>query len=297
MAKPDKKVANNAPVSRKKPTQPNKRELSRTEGRARRAVSPAAASSSLTEQQKRFADEYLIDLCAAAAYKRAGYRATGRSAIAAASRLLSNVDLQKYLHEQFAVREARVEIKQDDVLRELQAILKVDPNEIVSFRRECCRHCWGKDHAYQFKTKRELEAARRSHASALRAAQKAELPQEDWPVFDASGGLGFEPSREPNNKCPECDGNGFGRVFISDTRRLSHGAKSLYGGVKHTKEGIEVRLHSKEKAIELAMRHLGMLKDRLDINVSDSLAERLAAARERRAAAHQRPNNQSDSEE
>jgi phage terminase small subunit len=44
----------------------------------------------LTPKQERFVAEYLIDLNATAAYKRAGYDAKGKSAEVNASRLLSN---------------------------------------------------------------------------------------------------------------------------------------------------------------------------------------------------------------
>lgn len=45
---------------------------------------------SLTAKQQRFVAEYLIDLNATAAYKRAGYTATGNAAEVTASQLLSN---------------------------------------------------------------------------------------------------------------------------------------------------------------------------------------------------------------
>lgn len=45
---------------------------------------------SLTVKQQRFVAEYLIDLNATAAYKRAGYTATGNAAEVTASKLLSN---------------------------------------------------------------------------------------------------------------------------------------------------------------------------------------------------------------
>jgi phage terminase small subunit len=53
----------------------------------------------LTAKQKRFADEYLIDLNATAAYKRAGYKGQGNSAEVTASRLLSNHKVAKYVQE------------------------------------------------------------------------------------------------------------------------------------------------------------------------------------------------------
>lgn len=56
-----------------------------------------ANASKLSERQKRFADEYLIDLNATAAYKRAGYKGNGKSAENAASRLMGNVGVSKYI--------------------------------------------------------------------------------------------------------------------------------------------------------------------------------------------------------
>ncbi|XEC97038.1 terminase small subunit [Paenibacillus tarimensis] len=72
----------------------------------------------LPAMQKKFADEYLIDLNATAAYKRAGYKATGSAATAAASRLLTNVNVQAYIQERMKEREKRTEITQDRVLKE-----------------------------------------------------------------------------------------------------------------------------------------------------------------------------------
>jgi phage terminase small subunit len=53
----------------------------------------------LSDKHKRFADEYLIDMNATAAYQRAGYTATGNAAESAASRLLRNVQIQEYISE------------------------------------------------------------------------------------------------------------------------------------------------------------------------------------------------------
>lgn len=53
--------------------------------------------------------------------------------------------------------------------------------------------------------------------------------------------------------------------------------------MKHTKEGIEVKVHPKDRALELLMRHLGLLKEEVRVTVVDELAARLAAARQRRA--------------
>lgn len=42
----------------------------------------------LSERQKAFIREYLLDLNATAAYKRAGYKCTGKAATAAAQQIL-----------------------------------------------------------------------------------------------------------------------------------------------------------------------------------------------------------------
>jgi phage terminase small subunit len=51
---------------------------------------PNSAQRPLTPKQQRFVDEYLIDLNATAAYKRAGYRSAGNAAEVNASHLLRN---------------------------------------------------------------------------------------------------------------------------------------------------------------------------------------------------------------
>lgn len=55
------------------------------------------ADSKLTAKQQRFADEYLIDLNATAAYKRAGYVGKGNTAEVCASQLLSNPKVAEYI--------------------------------------------------------------------------------------------------------------------------------------------------------------------------------------------------------
>lgn len=70
----------------------------------------------LTEQQSRFVDEYLIDLNATAAYKRAGYKAQGNVAESSASRLLSNAKVAKHVQSRMNDRAKRTEVTQDYVL-------------------------------------------------------------------------------------------------------------------------------------------------------------------------------------
>ncbi len=77
----------------------------------------------LTEKQKRFCDEYLVDLNATRAYKVV-YKNVKKdeTASAAASRLLRNVKVQNYIEKKMKEREKRTEITQDKVLKELAKI-------------------------------------------------------------------------------------------------------------------------------------------------------------------------------
>lgn len=77
----------------------------------------------LTEKQKIFVNEYLVDLNATRAYKVA-YSNVKKDDTAAVNgnRLLRNAKVKEYLDERMREREKRTEITQDKVLEELAAI-------------------------------------------------------------------------------------------------------------------------------------------------------------------------------
>ena len=77
----------------------------------------------MTENQKIFADEYLIDLNATRAYRKA-YPSVKKdeTAAQAGSRMLRNVKVAEYIAERMQARQERTEITQDRVLEELAAI-------------------------------------------------------------------------------------------------------------------------------------------------------------------------------
>jgi len=74
----------------------------------------------LTEKQKRFADEYLIDLNATQAALRAGY--SKKTAYSIGQENLKKPEIQTYIQERQKEREKRTEITQDQVLAELAKI-------------------------------------------------------------------------------------------------------------------------------------------------------------------------------
>lgn len=77
----------------------------------------------MTKKQKIFADEYLIDLNATRAY-RVAYPSVKKdeTAKSAGSRMLTNVNVAKYISERMQERQQRTEVTQDMVVKELAAI-------------------------------------------------------------------------------------------------------------------------------------------------------------------------------
>lgn len=172
----------------------------------------------LSEQQKLFANEYLIDLNATRAYKAAYKRCKkDESAAAAGARLLRNVKIDEYIKQRMKDREKRTEITQDKVLRELAAIAFAKATD---------------------------------YASVI----------EKQAVYTTDEGV----------RIPLHDENG-NAVMIQDvqlvlTDTLNDAQKTALAGIKHGKYGIEVTMCSKEKALELLGRHLGMFKDKVELS-------------------------------
>lgn len=73
----------------------------------------------MTPKQHRFVEEYLIDLNATAAYRRAGYAAKGNAAEVNAARLLRNAQVQAAIVEAKAARSAETGINAAWVLKRL----------------------------------------------------------------------------------------------------------------------------------------------------------------------------------
>lgn len=78
----------------------------------------------LTEKQKRFCEEYLIDLNATQAAIRAGY--SPKTADRTASENLRKPEVKHFLEQLMQERSERTRIKADDVLQELRKIAYTD---------------------------------------------------------------------------------------------------------------------------------------------------------------------------
>jgi phage terminase small subunit len=87
----------------------------------------------LTNAQKRFCDEYLIDLNATRAYKVAYPKCKeDETANAASSRMLRNVKVQEYISEKQKEIEKRTEVTQDMVIKELAKIAFLDIRKLYT---------------------------------------------------------------------------------------------------------------------------------------------------------------------
>lgn len=81
----------------------------------------------LTPKQKRFVAEYLVDLNATAAAKRAGY--SEKTAYSMGQRLLKKVEIQKAVQNANNARQERTEITQDYVIKKLKEITDKDASD------------------------------------------------------------------------------------------------------------------------------------------------------------------------
>lgn len=110
----------------------------------------------LTDRQKAFCDEYLIDLNATQAALRAGYSPKGAQRMAV--RNMQNPLVQEYLNERREARSKRTQITQDFVLGELMKIATANGMEIKTYDKLRALELLGK-HLGMFDAKSGREEA------------------------------------------------------------------------------------------------------------------------------------------
>lgn len=69
-----------------------------------------------------------------------------------------------------------------------------------------------------------------------------------------------------------------GKVYITDTDVLTPAFKRSISGIKQTKDGVEVKFYDKTSALNSLGKHAGMFKENVNLNVSLSLADLVAAS-------------------
>lgn len=197
-----------------------------------------------------------------AAYARVYPDANYDTAKVAASRMLDDPRVIAEIERREAQLHDDLAMTAQDVIRDICLIATADPRELSEHHTGACRYCHGTNHKYQ-RTQNEYARDVEAHIDR-RALDKERGPDPLGLEFDAKGGIGFNPYKDPHPQCPECFGKGESFEVFKDTRTLSKGAARLYQGVKRTRDGLEIKIRSQDKAIELAMQTLGLAKTKLE---------------------------------
>lgn len=170
----------------------------------------------MTPKRAAFVREYLVDLNATAAYKRAGYAARGHSAEVEAHKALRNPEIAKAVAAAQQKRAERTGITADRVLQELARIAFFDIRKL----------------------------------------------------YNADGTL---------KKPTELDDDTAAALVGIDIQETSVGGED--GPIITTRKA---KVIERTGALTLAMRHLGMLKDKMELSGELGIADRLKRAEERR---------------
>lgn len=215
----------------------------------------AASLHGLDERQAKFIDLWLVTQNATQSYLDAGFSCKSEAvAAAAASRLLRKVKEHPYMLAKRAELFAKTEEITGRVIQRIYGAAMADPRELVEYFYKCCRYCHGIGHRYQM-TPSQMEQRKTRHQQAV---EEAKSEKRTPPVFDELGGLGFDATKDAHPDCPECNGVGIGQLVLKDTRHLSPGALSLYGGIKETKDGLDVKVADQRPYLELLGRIYNM---------------------------------------
>lgn len=153
------------------------------------------------------------------------------------------------VRDRITLRAVAVDLTTERVLRHWLAVVEADPAQLIRSRRLNCRHCWGKDHAYQW-TSWEL----------AEKWDEAVAHHETLPVV--TGGVGFMFNADPNPDCPRCGGEGVLDVFVADISTVPEKDRVLYAGIKQTKDGYEIKMHDQNAAWDNIRDYLGMVVKR-----------------------------------
>ena len=231
---------------------------------------PREPAPALSELEAAFVEQYLIDLNGTKAYMRAKPGCANPSARVAATRLLAKTNIQEAVAKAKAERAARIGMTADEVVLQTMAIVQADVRDLMEYRVGCCRYCWGENNLYQ---RTAGEYARDEAALAKRNEELIEAGKPGVQEFDPKGGVGYDKRREPNQNCPECFGEGEGRVVLKDTSTLSPAAARLLAGIKQTKEGIEIKTHSVDSAMKDLFRHYGLYNDKVELTMPTAIVK------------------------
>ena len=242
----------------------------------------------LNERHRQFVQAYLDHPNATKAARDVGYRHPNTQG----PRLMKHPKIARAVATGRGYIERRMMREADEVLRQWVALALSDATELTQLINVPCRYCYGVDHQYQWRTKREYkdELLRQACAfypgeseAAITSRQKIMEGLSDDPrVATCNGGFGYRTRGFPNPDCPECDGYGVQIVKVADTRNLSPGARILLDGVEETiRGGRKVRTRSRDRALTQIAKHLGLFDHKKPADrereILQEMAERIMA--------------------
>lgn len=198
-----------------------------------------------TARFERFCQYYQVKRNGAEAARKAGYSAN--SARQQAVDLLARPDIKSRVAYLEAVRLHEAGMDAAEVIKRLVSITRADPNELIQNRVGSCRYCNGRKHEYQWRNKREFDAAKADWAKKPEKYRKDN--KHETPVN--KGGYGFRRTNPAHPDCPQCDGLGTTFTVPMDTTQLSPLARLLYAGVKETQHGVEIKTHDQMAALKM----------------------------------------------
>lgn len=239
----------------------------------------------LTHRDIEFVQIYLTSYNQTRSYMAAYNCNTYAAASVEATKKMADPKIRQYLYERMEAAFKRTEVAQQELIQLYTYLAFGDVNELVEYRRESCRFCHGEGHRYQF-TPAEREDAYKAFMAEQAAPKKGKAGGEPEggaapAVFDELGGVGFNPRLPPHPDCPECHGEGRGRVHIHDTRNLSPAALALYEGAEITKDGIKIKTSSRDGAREKLAKILKLYEDTAQVNLTIASTEELDQIYER----------------
>jgi hypothetical protein len=181
----------------------------------------------LTARQEAFCVAYAATGAAIDSYRATyGCETSSHATIRVnASRLLRQPRVAARVRELQEANGARALKSTQALIAELEEMVDADASELVSLLNGACRHCWGHQHHFQWRTSDEF-------SDAVEAAQR-----KGEALPSASGGFGYDFGCEPNPDCPSCDGVGLNRVRYNSNANASQCARRLLRGIETYPDG------------------------------------------------------------
>jgi len=188
----------------------------------------------LTPKQKRFVNEYLIDLNATQAAIRAGYSKKNAGKIG--PELLGKTRIKVAIDKAIKAREERTKVTQDKVVKELAKLAFSNMKEFAVAIDKAIKAREERTKVTQDKVVKELAKLAFSNMKEFAA----------W----GSDGIHFIESEELSDEAAAC----VAEIAQVDTKNGTN---------------IKFKLHDKKGALELLGRHLGMFVDRHELTGKD----------------------------